>query len=121
MARSLIASAQQDVIDNLIDLFELAGAEARKGVSFSGWTPNPESSVLKTAQTTYRKLFDKTPTINVIHAGLECGLLGQAYPHWDMVSFGPTIRGAHSPDERVNVESVDAFWRYLCAVLEDLA
>ncbi len=121
MARSLIKESQNDLVNRLIDLFELAGAETQKGVSFSGWTPDMESPVLQTAKTVYQDLFEKTPKINVIHAGLECGLLGEAYPDWDMISFGPTIKGAHSPDERVQIETVEAFWQFLSKMLSELA
>lgn len=121
MTRSLIKEAQEDTQNGLIDLFKLAGAEVRKGVSFSGWTPNADSNVLKSAQKTYQDVFDADAKINVIHAGLECGLLGEAYPNWDMISFGPTIKGAHSPDERVHIESVSRFWDYLCQMLKTLS
>lgn len=121
MSRSLIKSAQDDVVKGVSDLFELAGAEVYKGVSFSGWTPNPHAAVLQKAKASYQDLFGVEPKTNVIHAGLECGLLGEAYPNWDMISFGPTIKGAHSPDERVNIESVSVFWRYLTHLLGELS
>jgi len=121
MTRSLISDAQEDTLLGLIDLFKLAGADVRKGVNFSGWTPNADSSVLKSAQKTYKDVFNAQAKINVIHAGLECGLLGDAYPNWDMISFGPTIKGAHSPDERVHIESVSRFWTYLCEMLKTLS
>ena len=121
MARSLRKSAQDDLVADLKSLFEMAGADIKKGESFSGWTPNPNSVVLEKAKSSYQDLFGKEAKINVIHAGLECGLLGEAYPNWDMISFGPTIKGAHSPDERVNIESVGAFWTYFVHVLKKLA
>lgn len=121
MVRSLINDAQNDALTALIELFELGGAQVHKGVHFSGWTPNVGSVLLKEAQVTYKNLFSKDIKVNVIHAGLECGLLGETYPNWDMISFGPTIKGAHSPDERVEIESVSAFWIYLIKMLENLS
>jgi dipeptidase D len=120
MVRSLNKDAQDDALNQITDLFKLAGADTRKGVSFSGWMPNMNSKVLKTAQDSYQAIFNKEAKINVIHAGLECGLLGEAYPNWDMISFGPTIKDAHSPDERVHIESVQRFWTYLLHMLKTL-
>ena len=79
-----------------------------------------DSPILKTMMKTYKELYGKTPEIKAIHAGLECGLLGGVYPHWDMISFGPTIRNPHSPDERVNIESVEKFWNFLKATLKNV-
>lgn len=120
MARSLITDAQEETVNSICDLFELAGAEVKKGGRFSGWTPNPDSFVLEKAQATYKTLTGKDAKVNVIHAGLECGLLGEAYPNWDMLSFGPTIRGAHSPDERVEIKTVESFWVFLKKMLAAL-
>lgn len=120
MTRSLIKTAQDDLVDTICQLFRLAGAEVTVGNSFAGWTPNPESPVLAKAQALYKEMTGQDPKINVIHAGLECGLLGAAYPNWDMISFGPNIRGAHSPDERVEIESVNRFWEFFKVLLTRL-
>jgi len=120
LARSLRRAAQDHVIASLTGLFQLAGAEVKRGTPYSGWTPNPNSVVLGQAQSVYTDLFTETPKTNVIHAGLECGLIGETYPDWDMISFGPTIKGAHSPQERVEIESVAKFWSFLIALIEKL-
>jgi dipeptidase D len=87
---------------------------------YPGWTPNPDSEVLKTTVKSYQKLFGVKPVVRSIHAGLECGLFLKKYPGLDMVSFGPTIRGAHSPDERLDIETTQKFWLHLVDVLESL-
>ncbi|MFK7813436.1 MAG: M20/M25/M40 family metallo-hydrolase, partial [Maribacter sp.] len=84
------------------------------------WNPNPDSDILKVLKSKYETLFQEQPRVVACHAGLECGILGQNYPDMDMISFGPTIRGAHSPDEQVNITSVQKFWKYLLAILEDV-
>ena len=82
------------------------------------WKPNMKSAILKTMQDVYQKLYGKIPEIKAIHAGLECGLLGGVYPNWDMISFGPTIRYPHSPDEKVLIATVDKFWKFLVETLK---
>ncbi|MCU7940414.1 MAG: hypothetical protein KZQ64_14330 [gamma proteobacterium symbiont of Bathyaustriella thionipta] len=89
--------------------------------AYPGWQHDNESLLLKQALTLYQRLFAKRAVIQVIHAGLECGLLSDVYPDCDMISFGPTITGAHSPREQVNIKSVDKFWDYLAAFIADLA
>ena len=89
--------------------------------AYPGWQPNPESQLLKQGLDLYQSLFDKEAVIQVIHAGLECGLLSGVYPHCDMISFGPTITGAHSPREQVNINSVEKFWKYLIKFIAELA
>ena len=98
----------------------LAGASVAHSDGYPGWTPNPDSAVAKIAADSYRKLFGSDPVVKSIHAGLECGLFLEKYPELDMVSFGPTIRGAHSPDERISIETVDKFWKLLVEVLENI-
>lgn len=102
-------------------VFELAGAEVRHSDGYPGWTPNPNSRVVRIAAESYKRLFGHEPLIRSIHAGLECGLFLEKYPSLDMVSFGPTIRNAHSPDERINIEATEKFWLHLVDVLRDLA
>ncbi|WP_297089846.1 aminoacyl-histidine dipeptidase [uncultured Draconibacterium sp.] len=101
-------------------VFTLAGAQVKHGDGYPGWTPNPNSEVLKTTVQSYKKLFNVDPIVRSIHAGLECGLFLEKYPHLDMVSFGPSIRGAHSPDERLDIATTDKFWKHLIDVLENI-
>lgn len=102
-------------------VFELASAdEIIFDGEYPGWKPNPDSVILKEMQEIYEKLYGKKPAIMAIHAGLECGLLGSKYPNWDMISFGPTLCSPHSPDERVNIASVEKFWEYLKATLKNI-
>ena len=99
-------------------MFELAGARVDVGEGYPGWKPNTQSEILQIAVDTYKELFGVEPKVKAIHAGLECGLFLEKYPSLDMVSFGPTLRGVHSPDERMLIPTVDKFWRHLLAVLQ---
>ena len=101
-------------------VFALAGANVKFSGAYPGWKPNVNSRVLEIMKTTYNALYGKTPNIITIHAGLECGILGSNYPNMDMISFGPTIQYPHSPDERVNIASVQKFYEYLKATLKAL-
>jgi len=101
-------------------VMKLAGAVVHHSDGYPGWTPNPDSAVAKIAVDSYKRLFGNAPAVKSIHAGLECGLFLEKYPTLDMVSFGPTILGAHSPDERINIETVDKFWKLLVDVLENI-
>lgn len=118
MVRSLIDSAREEHAESIAGLYRLMGAEVKKQGAYPGWKPNTESAILKTMVDIHEQLFGYEPEIKVIHAGLECGLLGSAYPNWDMISFGPTIRFPHSPDEKVHVPAVENFWNYLVKTLE---
>jgi dipeptidase D len=102
------------------NVFELAGADIFFDGQYPGWKPNPDSQILKTMMDIYNAKFGQVPEIRAIHAGLECGLLGGVYPNWDMISFGPTIRYPHSPDEKVNIETVQKFWDFLVESLKDV-
>ncbi|PRY66886.1 dipeptidase D [Vreelandella songnenensis] len=121
LVRSLHDTAATAMADRFQALFGLIGARVRVENGYPGWAPNPGSALLATFNKRHAALFGKEPAVKVIHAGLECGILGSKYPHLDMISFGPLIRGAHSPDERVELDSVDEFWRMLHALMEDLA
>jgi dipeptidase D len=116
--RSELESRKYYASEMVASLFELAGAEVEHSDGYPGWTPNPDSKLLKTSIHAYKRLFDKEPAVRSIHAGLECGLFLEKYPHLDMISFGPTIRGAHSPAERLDIESTGKFWQYLKEILE---
>ncbi len=120
LLRSSVDSAKDAVGEKMSAIAELAGAKIILSGAYPGWKPNMESPILKTMQKTYQDLYGKTPEIKAIHAGLECGLLGGVYPNWDMISFGPTIRNPHSPDERVNIASVEKFWNFLLATLKNV-
>lgn len=119
LLRSSVDSAKDDLAAMLSSVFELAGADIQLDGGYPGWKPNMDSPILKKMQDIYQKLYGRIPEIKAIHAGLECGLLGGVYPNWDMISFGPTIRSPHSPDERVNIETVQKFWDFLVATLKD--
>lgn len=101
-------------------VMKLAGADVVHSDGYPGWTPNPDSAVAQVAVESYKRLFGSAPAVKSIHAGLECGLFLEKYPQLDMVSFGPTIRGAHSPDERISIETVDKFWKLLIDILENI-
>ena len=115
--RSAILSSRKDMSEMIRSAFMLGGAEVTTGEGYPGWKPNPSSPILKVAVDSYKKLFGVEPKVKAIHAGLECGLFLEKYPSLDMVSFGPTLRGVHSPDERMLIPTVDKFWRHLLDVL----
>ena len=116
--RSSVESAKQDIADRIGSLFRLMGAGIRHSGGYPGWKPDTSSEVLKLSEKVYKELFRKEPDIKAIHAGLECGLFLQKYPQLDMVSFGPTIKGAHTPEERLQVETVERFWTFLLEMLK---
>jgi len=118
--RSEIDSRKYMAAEMVESVMLLAGASVSHSEGYPGWTPNPDSEVARIAAGSYRKLFGNDPLVKSIHAGLECGLFLEKYPELDMVSFGPTIRGAHSPDERISIETVDKFWKLLVEVLENI-
>lgn len=118
LQRSLIDEDKDNLGAEIRKVFEAAGAKAKSSGSYPGWKPNPDSSILKEMKDVYNNKFGKVPEVKVIHAGLECGILGATYPNWDMISFGPTIRNPHSPDEMVNIESVQLFWDFLVETLK---
>ncbi|MGA9293076.1 MAG: aminoacyl-histidine dipeptidase [Ignavibacteriaceae bacterium] len=119
--RSSINSAKQYVVNNVKAVLELAGANVRNSDGYPGWKPNLDSQILKVSKDVYKKLFNKEPEVKAIHAGLETGLLGDKNPGIDMISFGPTIVGAHSPDEKVNIETVGKFYELLKGILKSIA
>ena len=118
--RSSILSSRKDMSEMIRSAFLLGGAEVTTGEGYPGWKPNTDSPVLKVAVDSYKKLFGVEPKVKAIHAGLECGLFLEKYPSLDMVSFGPTLRGVHSPDERMLIPTVDKFWRHLLDVLVNI-
>jgi len=118
LTRSLIDDDKDKLGKEIKKVFEAAGAKAGNSGSYPGWKPNPDSAILKEMKEVYNNKFGKVPEVKVIHAGLECGILGATYTHWDMISFGPTIRNPHSPDEMVNIETVQLFWDFLVETLK---
>ncbi|WP_136249023.1 aminoacyl-histidine dipeptidase [Halomonas borealis] len=121
LVRSLRDSAVHDLADRFRALFDLTGARTRVENAYPGWTPDPESPLLARFRALHAARLGVEPEVKVIHAGLECGILGAKYPDMSMISFGPLIRGAHSPDERVELASVEEFWGLLRVLIEDLA
>lgn len=120
LMRSSVDTAKDDLGIMISSLFELTGAKVELTGSYPGWKPNADSAILKTMSEVYKKKWKKTPEIKVIHAGLECGILGANYPKWDMISFGPTIRFPHSPVEKVNIPSVKKFREFLIETLKNV-
>jgi dipeptidase D len=118
--RSSRKSAMQNIADRMKAIFELAGAEVIQSGGYPGWEPNPKSEILRIGKKTYKDLFGKEPEVKAIHAGLECGLFLEKYPFLDMISFGPTIKGAHTPEEKINIDSVIKFWNFLLALLRNI-
>ncbi len=118
--RSSVGAAKEDIRQTVSSVFRLAGASVEHSDGYPGWEPNPSSPVVATTIEVFKALFEEEPKVLAIHAGLECGLFLEKYPHLDMISFGPTIYGAHSPDERMNIETVAQFWDLLKAVLKNI-
>ena len=116
--RSSVESARNDLANMVESVFELGGARVEHSDGYPGWEPDMESPILEVAVSSYEKLFGAKPEVKAIHAGLECGLFLQKYPDMDMISIGPTIKGAHSPDERVDIETVRKFWDHLLLMLK---
>ena len=119
--RSAVASRLEEIQSGVHSLAALAGADVQDANAYPPWQPDTQSRLLKTSQSVYQRMFQKKPVIQVIHAGLECAIIGDIYSGMDMISFGPTIQNPHSPDERILVPSVEAVWTFLVALLEDLA
>ena len=118
--RSSVESAKKDISDMVGSVLKLAGATVEQSSGYPGWKPDPSSKILQTTVDSYRRLFSQEPQVLAIHAGLECGLVGAIYPGMDMVSFGPTIKGAHSPDERLDIPSTVKFWELTLDVLKNV-
>ena len=117
--RSNVMSALDNQAATVKAVFQLAGAEVVQGDGYPAWKMNANSKLTKVAVETYKRLFGKEPQVLGIHAGLECGLFSEKYPELDMVSFGPTLRGVHSPDERLLIPTVQMVWDHLLAILQE--
>lgn len=116
--RSSLASEINEIAQMIAAIFELGGARLKQGDGYPGWKPDLASPILKTAKAAYVSLFGKEPAVKAIHAGLECGIIGERCPGMDMVSIGPTLEGVHSPNEKIYVDSVEKYWKFLLAVLQ---
>ena len=120
LIRSSVESRKEELASMVESVFLLAGAKVELVGGYPGWKPNLDSPILKQMTKVYEDKYGKTPKVMIIHAGLECGILGTHYPKMDMISFGPTIKFPHSPDEKVNIATVAKFWDYLLATLENI-
>ena len=120
LSRSSVESSKYAVAEQLKSVFELAGMEVEFSGSYPGWKPKPGSEIVKLMENIYERDFGSKPHVVACHAGLECGIIGANYPKMEMVSFGPTIRGAHSPDERANIPSAQKFWGFLKEILKEI-
>ncbi|MCX6189906.1 MAG: aminoacyl-histidine dipeptidase [Bacteroidetes bacterium] len=120
LTRSSVESSKYDLANALQSSFELAGCHVTLSGAYPGWTPNVSSAILDILVSVYEKQHGSKPKVVACHAGLECGILGANYPGMDMISFGPTILGAHSPDERANITSVQKYWKYLLEILKNI-
>jgi dipeptidase D len=118
--RSSSESGKADVVSMVTSVFRLAGGKIVHGDGYPGWTPDPKSPILEITRNAYSRLFSTEPKVLAIHAGLECGLIGEKYPVMDMISYGPTIKGAHSPDERLLISTVRKFWDLTLEVLKNI-
>ncbi len=120
LQRSSVESQKWDIANSVRCAMEMMGAEVEHSGSYPGWTPKPDAPIVSVMHNLYKEMYNEEPKVNACHAGLECGILGTNYPEVQMISFGPTIKGAHSPDERVGIKSVAKFWDYLLATLQKI-
>lgn len=120
LTRSSVESSKNDMANSLKAVFELAGYQVTLSGSYPGWAPNMASPILKVLDSLYEKMNGKKAKVAACHAGLECGILGQNYPEMDMISFGPTIKGAHSPDERASISSTRKYWAFVLEILKNI-
>ena len=118
LQRSSVDSSKLDVAQTVGAPYHLIGAQVEHTGSYPGWAPNPKSEILDIMEPLYKEMFNEEPRVQACHAGLECGILNERYPGLDMISFGPTIRNPHSPDEKVHIASVGKFWDLLVEVLK---
>lgn len=118
--RSSVASENLDICQTVHAIFTLGGAEACHTDGYPGWKPDLNSPILKVAKQTYKVLYGKEPEVKAIHAGLECGIIGERYPGMDMLSFGPTLEMVHSPEERIHIDTVEKYWTFLLGILKNV-
>ena len=120
LTRSSVETSKFDLANALRSAYELCGCEVTLAGSYPGWTPNVQSEILDILVSIYEKQNNEKPKVVACHAGLECGILGTNYPNMDMISFGPTIHGAHSPDERASIKSAQKFWKFVLEILKNI-
>jgi dipeptidase D len=120
LTRSSVETAKYDLANTIEATFRLAGASVEHSGAYPGWKPNADSKILSEMKQIYQDLFGVEPKVNAVHAGLECGIIGSVYPGLDMISFGPTIKNPHSPDEKCEIASVEKYWRFLLATLKSV-
>ena len=120
LTRSSVDTEKTDLANAITSAFELIGASIEFGGNYPGWEPKPDAPIIKIMSELYEELFKGKAHVNAVHAGLECGIIGTNYPDMQMISFGPNIYGAHSPDERAQISSVQKFWIYLLATLKKI-
>ena len=120
LCRSSVDTEKMDEVNMIHSIFAMIGAQVELSGTYPGWTPNPDAEIIETMRTIYVDMFKEEPQVNACHAGLECGIIGTNYPDLQMISFGPNIRGAHSPDEKVQISSVQKYWKYLMKVLKEI-
>jgi dipeptidase D len=119
--RSSVASELSEVHTMVASIFDLGGAKVRSGDGYPGWKPNLKSAILSVAQKSYKELYGREPLVKAIHAGLECGIIGEKFEGMDMVSFGPTLEGVHSPDEKIYIDTVEKYWKFLLQILKNVS
>ena len=113
-------STRDEVAMTIKTCFENMGCEVTQSGEYPGWQPNPDSKILEIMEQLYKDMFKEDPQVKACHAGLECGILGKHLPEVDMISFGPNIRAAHSPDEKVQISSVQKFWKFYLETLKNI-
>jgi dipeptidase D len=118
--RSSVDSEKQEIIHGVTSIFELGGAAVSGSDGYPGWKPNLNSDILNIAKATYQQLYGKEPAVKAIHAGLECGIIGERMSGMDMISIGPTLEGVHSPDEKIYIDTVEKYWNFLLAILRNV-
>lgn len=118
LTRSSVDTEKTDLAQSISSAFELADGSIAFGGNYPGWTPRPEAPIVKLMSNLYQEMFNEPAHVNAVHAGLECGIIGTNYPDVQMISFGPNIYGAHSPDEKVQISSVQKFWKYFLEALQ---
>ena len=119
-SRSPMKSALQDMRNRIKAIASLAGAKVSEGTPYPGWKPDLQSKILALSKKTFKDMFKAEPKIEAIHAGLECGIIGEKFPGMDMISIGPTLKNPHSPEEQLHISTVDKFYKYLLKILESV-
>ena len=120
LTRSSVENSKNELSNLISNIFKGKGFQVELSGGYPGWEPNMNSDILSVAVNCYKKLNNQQPKVNVIHAGLECGIIGSHYPKMEMISFGPTILGAHSPDEKACISSTNKFWNFLIEILKNI-